>query len=203
MSERGGSDIERLWIFKWRHRQSIRSRSSNPSFIFSLIVGRIRLFPTLISKIKWYGSELPWTFHENFGLLEITISWAKWGASGSAKRWANLVRDDLTPGWTVNVDACATHLSTIENIWDEKIESKSPSPDSDSNCDWLDKWECLAESSSTIPSECTPQRGDPFKRSKVISTAHWHNFERIPRNWTILGRPRVPTRRHAYTNYRK
>ena len=168
MSDWGGSDIERLWIFKWRHLQSIRSRSSDASFIFSLVLSRIRLFPTLISKIKWYGSELPWTFRENFSLLEITISWAKWGASGSAKRWANLVRDDLTPGWTVKVDACATHLSTIENIWDEKIESKSPSPDSDSNCDWLDKWECLAESSSTIPSECTPQRGDPFRRSKVI-----------------------------------
>ena len=113
---------------------------------------------------------------KKYGLLDITISWAKWGASGSAKRWANLVRDDLTPGWTVKVDACATHLSTIENIWDEKIESKSPSPDSDSNCDWLDKWECFAESSSTIPSECIPQRGDPLKRSSFRG-AWWYNLK--------------------------
>ena len=110
--------------------------------------------------------------------MSVTISWAKWGASGSAKRWANRVRDDLTPDWTVKVDACATHLRTIENIWDEKIESKSPSTVSDSNCVWLDKWECFEESSSTIPSECTPQRGDPFKRFKIGETGEFINIER-------------------------
>ena len=53
MSERGGSDIER------RHLKSIWSRSRIPSFNFSVVVCRIRLFPTLISKIKWLGSGLP------------------------------------------------------------------------------------------------------------------------------------------------
>jgi len=39
--------------------QKILSRSRNSSFNFRVVVCRIRLFPTLISKIKWLGSELP------------------------------------------------------------------------------------------------------------------------------------------------
>ena len=58
MSERGGSDIERLWSL---NLQSILSRSINSSFYFEVVVCRIRLFPTLISKIKWPGSGLPLT----------------------------------------------------------------------------------------------------------------------------------------------
>ena len=39
--------------------QSISSWSRNSSFYFRVVVCRIRLFPTSISKIKWLGSELP------------------------------------------------------------------------------------------------------------------------------------------------
>jgi len=56
MSERGGSDIERLW--NWIS-SSGQKRLKMASFKFRVVVGRIRLFPTLISKIKWLGSGLP------------------------------------------------------------------------------------------------------------------------------------------------
>ena len=63
MSERDGSDIERLWISMTTRRiQSILSRSRNSSFYFRVVVCRIRLFPTLISKINWLWSELPLIF---------------------------------------------------------------------------------------------------------------------------------------------
>ena len=39
--------------------QSILSQSRNSEFNFKVVVCRIRLFPTLISKINWLGSELP------------------------------------------------------------------------------------------------------------------------------------------------
>ena len=39
--------------------QPIFSRSRNSPFSFRVVVCRIRLFPTLISRIKWLGSELP------------------------------------------------------------------------------------------------------------------------------------------------
>ena len=57
MSERGGSDIERLWIWMISYLQSILSRRS--SFNFRTVVCQIRPFTTLISKIKWIGSGLP------------------------------------------------------------------------------------------------------------------------------------------------
>ena len=56
MSERVGSDKERFWILNdiilnqfWKFT----------SFKFGVVLCRIRPFPTLISKIKWLGSELP------------------------------------------------------------------------------------------------------------------------------------------------
>ena len=58
ISERGGSDIER------RHLKSIWSRSRIPSFNFSVVVCRIRLLPTFISKIKWLGPRLPLKFQK-------------------------------------------------------------------------------------------------------------------------------------------
>jgi len=45
--------------FEWRHLESISSRSRDSSFNFRVVLWRIRLFPTLISKIKWIESELP------------------------------------------------------------------------------------------------------------------------------------------------
>ena len=57
MSESVGSDIERLW--NWISRLT-QNRLKIMSFKFRVVLCRIRLFPTLISKIKWYGSELPW-----------------------------------------------------------------------------------------------------------------------------------------------
>ena len=56
MSERGGSDIERPWLGMTIDFESI---CRNLSFKFSVIVCRIRLFPSLISEINWLGSELP------------------------------------------------------------------------------------------------------------------------------------------------
>ena len=39
--------------------QSVLSRSRNLSFNFRIVACRIRLLPTIISKTKWLGSELP------------------------------------------------------------------------------------------------------------------------------------------------
>ena len=56
MSERGGSDVERLWngIYK-----STQNQLKITPLKFRVVPCRIRLFPTLISKGKWLGSELP------------------------------------------------------------------------------------------------------------------------------------------------
>ena len=55
MSETGGSDIKRLW--NWIPR-STQNRLKIRSFKFTVVLYRIRLFPTLISKIKWLWSGL-------------------------------------------------------------------------------------------------------------------------------------------------
>ena len=54
--EKGRSSIERLWNGISR---STKKRLNMASFKFRVVLRRIRLFPTLISKIKWLGSELP------------------------------------------------------------------------------------------------------------------------------------------------
>ena len=61
MSERVGSDIERLWIWIIFYRFWVDLKIL--SFYFPVVVCRIRLCPTLISKIKWLGSGVPrlWT----------------------------------------------------------------------------------------------------------------------------------------------
>ena len=56
MPERGGSDIERLWI--WIRSSSIGFESIW-KFNSRIVLCRIRLFPTLILEIKWLGSGLP------------------------------------------------------------------------------------------------------------------------------------------------
>ena len=56
MSERVGSDIERLGV---KMKPSSIDCESNLKFNFRILLCRIRLFPTLISKIKWLGSGLP------------------------------------------------------------------------------------------------------------------------------------------------
>ena len=65
MSERCGSDIERLWNLISR---STQNRLKMASFVFRVVLCRIRLFPTLISKIKWLWPELPlkWPVHDWF-----------------------------------------------------------------------------------------------------------------------------------------
>ena len=67
MSERVGSDIKRLW--NWISRLT-QNRLKMTSFQFRVVLCRIRLLPTLISKIKWLGSGLPLKIHLNcrFGL---------------------------------------------------------------------------------------------------------------------------------------
>ena len=51
-SERDGSEIERLWLWMtmWKLICNVR-----------IVVCRIRSLPTLISKIKWFGSQLSLT----------------------------------------------------------------------------------------------------------------------------------------------
>ena len=59
MSERVGSDIERLWIWmKVSFRIDTRWRHSK----FRVVLSRIRLSPTLFSKINWLSSGLPLKF---------------------------------------------------------------------------------------------------------------------------------------------
>ena len=52
LSERDGSGIDRL-------KNWIPDRLKMTSFKFRVVLCRIRLFPTLISKMKWVRSELP------------------------------------------------------------------------------------------------------------------------------------------------
>ena len=56
MLERGGSDIERLcnWI-----SGSTQNELKMSWFKFRVVLCRIRLFPTLISIMKWHGWEPP------------------------------------------------------------------------------------------------------------------------------------------------
>ena len=56
MSESVVSDIERLWNGISR---STQNRLKMTSIKLRVVLFRIRLFPTLISKIKWLRSELP------------------------------------------------------------------------------------------------------------------------------------------------
>ena len=59
MSERGASGVERLW--NWICR-STQNRLKIKWFQFRVVLCRIRLFPTLISKIKWLGPWLSLSF---------------------------------------------------------------------------------------------------------------------------------------------
>ena len=56
MSEKVGSDQERLW--NWISRLTRNQLKMTP-FKFRVVLCRIRLFPILISKIKWLLLELP------------------------------------------------------------------------------------------------------------------------------------------------
>ena len=55
--------------------QLILSRSRNSLFNFRVIVCRIRPFPALVSKIKWFWSELPLTDRQRsiFELMDINL----------------------------------------------------------------------------------------------------------------------------------
>ena len=63
MSEKVGSDPERLW--NWISR-SIQIDLKMTSFKFRVVLCRIRLFPTMISKVKWLGSKLPLSYFWSF-----------------------------------------------------------------------------------------------------------------------------------------
>ena len=56
LTEKIGSDIERLWI--WLTSSSIDFESMK-KFNFRVVLCRIRWFPTLIGKIKWLEHGLP------------------------------------------------------------------------------------------------------------------------------------------------
>jgi len=68
-----GPELHSVFI---RHRLKLNSRSTSnrlkmTSFKFRVVICRIRLFPTLISKIKWLGYELPLKMQS----LEFTFIW--------------------------------------------------------------------------------------------------------------------------------
>ena len=71
MSESGVSDIERLW--NWIYR-STQNRLQIKSFKFRVVLCRIRLFPTLISKLKWLGSVLPFTVMSIFNIFRANLT---------------------------------------------------------------------------------------------------------------------------------
>ena len=73
MSERDGSDIQRLWNSISR---STPNRLKMMSFKFTVVLCRIRLFPTLVSKIKRLGSELP--LIRNFWLADFLLHFMSW-----------------------------------------------------------------------------------------------------------------------------
>ena len=78
MSEIGGSDIERLW--NWNSRWS-QNRLKMASFEFWVVAYRIRLFPRLISNIKWLGSGLPLSIIKLKFLKYNQVSTIMWGPS--------------------------------------------------------------------------------------------------------------------------
>ena len=58
MSESVGSDIERYSEIEWWISRSKQNQWNITSFNSRVVLCRIRLFPTSISKIKWLESEL-------------------------------------------------------------------------------------------------------------------------------------------------
>ena len=88
MLERAGSDIERLWVLNDTIHISIDDRLSSQnrlnmsSLKFRDVLCRIRLFPTLIPKMKWTYDELmkwalvlrtyeQWTYEMGFGFGDL------------------------------------------------------------------------------------------------------------------------------------
>jgi len=60
MSERSGSDLQRLWNWiSWSPQNRLKMVSFRFIRKFRVVLCRIRLFPTMISRVKWIGSELP------------------------------------------------------------------------------------------------------------------------------------------------
>ena len=71
MSKRVGSDIERLWTWiSWL----TQNRLKMISFKFRVVLCRIRLFPTLISKRKLLPYELPLIDMQNLFLIAVFLS---------------------------------------------------------------------------------------------------------------------------------
>ena len=79
ISERGGSDMQGLDEFLDRLRIDRR-------FKFRVVICRIRFLPTLISKIKWLGSELPLTAGYIVVHNKYSIKWSL----NAIRIWANL-----------------------------------------------------------------------------------------------------------------
>ena len=124
MSERAESE-------KGPEFQSILSRFRNSSFNLRVVVCRIRLFPTLISKIKWLGSGLPlknwvksifgprkrldWWFHQWPSFFQ---SWSlKLECRWWRHQWAKKRRDC----WTFYM----SRFKTFE-IWYQNVQDKCP-----------------------------------------------------------------------------
>ena len=82
MSERSGSDIERLWIW-------------DSSFNFRVVICRIHSFPTLISKIKWLWSGLLLNEYLFFSVQYLAVN-VRYARSLRANRFRNR---DTRPCW--------------------------------------------------------------------------------------------------------
>ena len=107
--------------------QSILTRSRNSSFRFRVVLWRIRLFPTLILKIKWFGSELPlntnlsirsiWTRRSELNSLRLTIIW----------NWCGLVNHlSLASLWNLFLVSRFVNLFSWYNI-NQKIKLNNDS----------------------------------------------------------------------------
>ena len=126
ISERGGSDME--WLWNWISR-STQNRLKLTSFKFIVVLCRIRLFPTLISKIKGLGSgpvltcdknSHAWRHHKQkwciwmlMTLVRFVISLWPWSLTADGKfnfkfldHASGLSHDHLGEQTTVNYSYC-------------------------------------------------------------------------------------------------
>ena len=89
-----------LNLIKWSHLQSICSRSRNLPFNFSVVVCRIRLFPTLISKIKWLNYPDNHLNYFKIAKSIQTVIWCKFRRI--IKKWIYWRSNSNINGYSIN-----------------------------------------------------------------------------------------------------
>ena len=91
LSEKVGSDLERLLIlnyafFRW-------FEVDLEIYHFRVVPCRIRLFPTLISKIKWFGTKPPLKLWHKFSLINWALSFFILFRSRSSRKYIHGVKN--------------------------------------------------------------------------------------------------------------